>query len=124
VSASRCCTLGRAWSPPTTSAPGTAPHLRSTSGRTLAEEGFIHLSLARQVRGVASSFYQGRDVVLLALNPHLLIARVAFEHAPDVDDDFPHLYGPIPRAAIVSARAVPRGRDGAHDFSGLLPEPV
>ncbi|SEJ50612.1 DUF952 domain-containing protein [Demequina mangrovi] len=96
----------------------------STLGRSLAEEGFIHLSLARQVSGVAEAFYAGRDVILLALDPHRLSARVEFEQVPGVDDAFPHLYGPIPRAAILSATPVPFAQDGAHDFTGLLPEPL
>lgn len=44
------------------------PYTVSTLGRTLDEEGFIRLSLA-------SAFYQGKDIFLLSLNPHLLSPR-------------------------------------------------
>ena len=43
----------------------------STLDRTLEQEGFIHLSFARQVRGVADRFYAGVDdeLVLLSIDP-------------------------------------------------------
>ncbi len=100
------------------------PYSVSTLGRTLDDEGFIHLSLARQVERVAHAFYEGQDVVLLTLDAHRLGARVLFEKAPDVDDEFPHLYAPIPREAIVRADPVPRDEDGFLDFTGLLPHPI
>ncbi|WP_082096657.1 DUF952 domain-containing protein [Demequina gelatinilytica] len=102
----------------------TADYTTSTIGRSLADEGFIHLSLARQVEGVAQAFYADRDVVLLEIDPAKVTARVQFERVPDADDAFPHLYGPIPRAAIVAATPVPRGTGGALDFDGLLPDPI
>lgn len=105
-------------------ADATEPYTVSTLGRTLEDEGFIHLSLARQVPGVADAFYQGRDVVLLTLDPHRLSARVEFERPEGADDDFPHLYGPIPREAILAAEPVPTRADGSHDFAGLLPDPI
>ncbi|WP_062385006.1 DUF952 domain-containing protein [Demequina iriomotensis] len=102
----------------------TADYTTSTVGRTLEDEGFIHLSLARQVAWVAQQFYVDSDVVLLEIDPAKVTARVQFEEAPGTDDAFPHLYGPVPRAAIVAASPVPRGADGAHDFTGLLPDPI
>ncbi len=100
------------------------PYTVSTLGRTLEDEGFIHLSLARQVERVAHAFYEGQDVVLLKLDPHRLGARIVFERPPDVDDEFPHLYAPIPREAIVRADPVPRDEHGILDFAGLLPDPI
>ncbi|WP_082104243.1 DUF952 domain-containing protein [Demequina soli] len=100
------------------------PYTVSTIGRTLAEEGFIHMSLARQAQGVADSFYRGRDVVLLRVDPARVDSRIQFDHVPDADDDFPHLYGPLQRAAVVAATRVPMREDGTHDLAGLLPEPI
>lgn len=100
------------------------PYAMSTRGRTLEQEGFVHLSLARQVKGVAKAFYGDADVVLMRLDPHRLGRRVVFERAPDVDDEFPHIYGPIPREAIVAADPVPRDAGGELDFTGLLPQPL
>ena len=37
---------------------------RSTVGRSLAEERFIHCSFAEQVRGTADRYYRGRDDVV------------------------------------------------------------
>ncbi|WP_062529053.1 DUF952 domain-containing protein [Demequina rhizosphaerae] len=105
-------------------ADATEPYTVSTLGRSLEEEGFIHLSLARQVAGVAEAFYRDQDVVLLRIDPAKVTARVQFEDVPEAGDAFPHLYGPIPREAIVSATPVPRAADGTLDFTGLLPEPI
>ncbi|WP_062297367.1 DUF952 domain-containing protein [Demequina maris] len=102
----------------------TEPYTVSTLGRTLEEEGFIHLSLARQVAGVGAAFYGGQDVVLLRVDPAKVRSRVEFEQVPEAGDAFPHLYGPIPREAVVSATPVPRRADGTLDFTGLLPEPI
>ncbi|WP_062522829.1 DUF952 domain-containing protein [Demequina silvatica] len=111
--------LAEEWDPT-----ATEPYTVSTIGRTLEQEGFIHLSLARQVQGVADAFYGGRNAVLLRIDPAKVRARVEFEEVPEVGDAFPHLYGPIPREAIVSATPVPFGPDGRHDFSGQLPDPI
>ncbi|MDN4475755.1 DUF952 domain-containing protein [Demequina sp. SYSU T00192] len=102
----------------------TEPYTVSTLGRSLEDEGFIHLSLARQVAGVGAAFYGGQDVVLLRVDPAKVRSRVEFEAVLGSDDKYPHLYGPIPREAIVSATPVPRGEDGVLDFTGLLPEPI
>jgi uncharacterized protein (DUF952 family) len=95
---------------------------RSTIGRSLAEEGFIHCSFATQVAATADRFYRGRDdVVLVRIDPGLLDADVRVEEVPGTSEAFPHLYGPLPLAAVVWAEPVPLGADGRLELSGLLP---
>jgi uncharacterized protein (DUF952 family) len=80
----------------------------STRGRTLAEEGFIHASRADQWTGVRDRFYADvtEPMVLLQIDPALLDVPVIEEPpAPDVVETFPHIYGPLPAAAVV--RAIP-----------------
>ncbi|MEZ5237861.1 MAG: DUF952 domain-containing protein [Microthrixaceae bacterium] len=96
-----------------------ADYDRSTIGASLADEGFVHASFAPQVEGTAEAFYRGRDIVLLTIDPGLLGAPVRIEEVGD--GWFPHIYGPVPRAAVVDAQEVPRRADGTHDFEGLLP---
>jgi uncharacterized protein (DUF952 family) len=77
----------------------------STLGRTLAQEGFIHLSFAHQVEGVAEAFYRDvPDLVVLELAPERLRDEVRVEAVPGTDQRFPHLYGPIEPAAVAAAR--------------------
>ena len=87
--------------------PEAADYRGSTIGRTLAEEGFIHCSAAEQVQATADRYYRHRsDVVLLRIDP----SRVGAEMR--VEGGFPHLYGPLPTAAVVSATPVEVGPDG------------
>jgi uncharacterized protein (DUF952 family) len=82
--------------------------MRAAGQRSAAAAGggeFVHLSAPRQVHLPANRLFAGRhDLVLLWLDPGRLAAPVRWE--PGVADDpaamlFPHLYGPIPAAAVV-----------------------
>ncbi|GAB2599122.1 DUF952 domain-containing protein [Pseudactinotalea suaedae] len=80
----------------------------STRGRTLAEEGFIHASFPHQLDGVARRFYADvtEPLVVLDVDPGRLEAPVVLEPGdPAVPDSerFPHIYGPIPVEAVISA---------------------
>lgn len=70
---------------------------------SLASEGFIHLSTAAQWRATRERFYRDvPDLVLLHIEPAGLDIR--YERADD--DDFPHLYGPLPASAIIDVTAL------------------
>ncbi|WP_229803824.1 DUF952 domain-containing protein [Planobispora rosea] len=85
----------------------------STRGRTLEEEGFIHACADHaQLDGVARRYYRGvtDPLTLLTIDPTGLDVR--FEAPPGPRDDrhirdgaetFPHIYGPVPVSAVVSA---------------------
>ena len=83
----------------------------STRGRTLAEVGFIHLSLAHQVGATVGRFYgdlPAGAVKLLVIDPARLQEAglsVRHEPAPGTGELFPHLYGPLPLAAVVRSEA-------------------
>jgi uncharacterized protein (DUF952 family) len=90
---------------------------RSGGGVTLADgAAFIHLSRPDQVHLPANRLYRGReDLVLLHIDPARLDAPVRWE--PGVPTDpasmlFPHLYGPLPVAAVIRVTAYPPGADG------------
>lgn len=74
----------------------------STRGITLADEGFVHCSLAGQLEGVARRFYADLDtLVVLHVDRDALDAALRFEPPADgIDELFPHVYGPIPVAAV------------------------
>ena len=86
----------------------TGAYTVSTRGRTLAEEGFIHASRADQWTGVRDRFYADvtEPMVLLRIDPALLDVPVVDEEPfPGATETFPHIYGPLPAAAVV--RAIP-----------------
>jgi len=81
----------------------------STRDRTLEAVGFIHLSAAHQLAATAGRFYgdlPAGAVKLLCIDPAQLQAaglNVRYEPAPGTAELFPHLYGPLPLAAVVHA---------------------
>jgi uncharacterized protein (DUF952 family) len=81
----------------------------STRGRTLREEGFIHCSTRAQLPSVAAFLYgsyEGTDaLVVLVVDPARLDAPVKYEAAEPGGEEFPHVYGPIPVAAVVDVEA-------------------
>jgi uncharacterized protein (DUF952 family) len=100
------------------------PYRRSTLGKSLDEEGFIHCSLATQVQEVADLLYFGRDdVVLLTIDTALVPSDVVVENLHGTDQSYPHIYGPLPLEAVVHAVAVPQASDGRLDINGVLDWP-
>ena len=85
---------------------------RSTLGRTVEDEGFIHCSYRDQIAAVANTFYAGRkDLLLLVIDP----ARVASdirEEAVDGSERFPHIYGPLNLDAVTEVRSFLPREDG------------
>ncbi|WP_040749202.1 DUF952 domain-containing protein [Nocardia transvalensis] len=93
---------------------------RDTAARrppSLDDTGFVHLSTVRQVHLPANRLYAGRmDLVLLWLDPGRLDAPLRWE--PGVPGDpasmrFPHLYGPLPVAAVTAVTDYRPGPDGS-----------
>jgi len=89
---------------------------------SLDQVGFVHLSAQHQVHLPANRIFAGRgDLVLLYLDSDRLDAPVRWE--PGVPGDpaamlFPHLYGPLPAAAVVDVRPYVPGSDGR--FESLI----
>lgn len=83
---------------------------------SLTEVGFVHLSAPEQVHLPANRLFAGRtDIVLLRLEPGLLGAPVKWEPGVETDHEtmlFPHLYGPLPVAAVTSVTSYQPGADG------------
>jgi glutathione S-transferase len=91
-----------------------APYRRSTLGRSLEYEGFIHCSFANQVQRIADAVFRGRDdVVLLTIDPSRVEADIRVEAVDGAEECFPHIYGPLPLDAVTRTDGVPVGEDGA-----------
>jgi uncharacterized protein (DUF952 family) len=84
---------------------------------SLATEGFIHCSYARQVADVANRFYADAPALLvLTLDPGRLTSPLRDE--PAAGDQFPHVYGPINREAVVGCTPLARNPQGQWVFNG------
>ena len=68
---------------------------------SLASEGFIHNCRPDQLRGVLGRHFAGhRALVLLVVDASRLTSEVREEESHG--ETFPHVYGPIDRAAVMS----------------------
>jgi len=56
----------------------------------------------------------------VVLDPARLDAEVRVESAGPGADDFPHVYGPLTREAVVRVVPVPRRDDGRLHLDGVL----
>jgi uncharacterized protein (DUF952 family) len=82
-------------------------------------DGFIHFSDASQVKASAAKHRAGQTgLVLLAVAAKKLGPAVKWEPSRG-GALFPHLYGPLPVAAVVAVHDLPLGPDGAHVFPEL-----
>jgi len=86
---------------------------------SLATEGFIHCTDGVDALGVTFDRYYAADArVFLALTLDLDALDVPWRY--DVaDSPYPHIYGVIARAAVISVSRVERDEEGR--FRGLLP---
>lgn len=83
---------------------------------SLDAAGFVHLSTPEQVHLPANRLYAGRtDLVLLRVDAARLSAPIRWEPGVPADPDsmvFPHLYGPLPAAAVISVTPYRPDDDG------------
>lgn len=92
---------------------------------SLETEGFVHCSSVDQVAGTARLLFAGtEDLLLLVIDARRLGGtEVRWEDTYGIGQTFPHLYGPIPRDAIVEVRPYPPGRGGRWSRPELEPLP-
>lgn len=82
------------------------------SAPSLAEEGFIHCTTGHdEMVATANRHYRSdpREFVVLTLDLATLGSPVRTEDERGI---YPHVYGPIERAAILDVRPMPRSADG------------
>jgi len=89
-------------------------YTRSTRGADLHEVGFIHCSYRHQVEGVANFLYAdwGDTLLLLEADPEKIPAEIRVERLDGAPDEFPHIYGPLPIAAVTAVHGLVRTPGG------------
>lgn len=74
---------------------------------SLTTEGFIHCSTESQVKGVLERYFQDQTNLLkLVIDTDKLESKLKFELAPSVNEEFPHIYGPINTDAVIGVLSV------------------
>lgn len=70
---------------------------------SLAHEGFIHCSTEAQLDGTLAKHFSSRtDLVILVLDEAALTAPLVYEDSYGSGTEYPHVYGPIPLAAVTN----------------------
>jgi len=78
-----------------------------------AREGFIHCSRASQLAATAERIFHGReDLVLLEIDAALLSSSVIDENLEGGLELYPHIYGALPIAAVVTVHPMPLDSHG------------
>lgn len=92
--------------------------------RSLASEGFVHLSGGSQLLATAQRWFEDRSRLgVLVLDPRALGLELRWDEVPGRGEAFPHLYAPIPEAAVVTVARLERQSDGRFAWPDWLPSP-
>ena len=81
----------------------------STRGILVVDEGYTHCSYESQWKGVRNRFYSDlvdSDLVLLEIDEASLTSEVIVEQLGVAPEAFPHIYGCIDIAAVVTERPI------------------
>lgn len=99
----------------------------SLAPASLVTDGFVHLSAPEQVALPANRLFAGRDdLLLLVVDAERLRDEVRLEPGVPTDPasmEFPHLYGPLPTAAVTSVVPYRPGPSGSFEAPVDLPAP-
>jgi uncharacterized protein (DUF952 family) len=80
-------------------------------------DGYIHLSTADQLAETVRKHYAGRsDLLLLTVDLTVLGETIVWEPSRG-GALFPHVYGPLPVAAVTATRSFSVGADGTPVFA-------
>ena len=88
------------------------------------QDGFVHLSAAHQVRETAEKWFAGQeDLVLVAVDPARIPGERLIWEPSRGGDDFPHVYGDVPLAALGTYARLPWDGDG-FAWPAFVPTPL
>lgn len=82
-------------------------------------DGFIHLSNAAQLERTARTHFPGQAGLLLVAIDATRLGDALIYEASRGGGRFPHLYGALPMAAVLSVRPLPLDAEGNH----VVPDP-
>ena len=80
---------------------------------SLQTEGFIHCSTLETVLIPANERFRGQTCLkLLVINPSRVGVPIRYEDCQNEGASFPHIYGPLPREAVMAVIDFPPDGDG------------
>ncbi len=66
------------------------------------EEGFIHCATEKQVDGVLERYFaKHENLIKLIIDPSRLTHRLQYDMSESLQEEFPHIYGPLNIEAVV-----------------------
>jgi uncharacterized protein (DUF952 family) len=90
---------------------------------SLAEEGFIHCSFAKQVCRIANFLFKGHhDLVILEIDTARTVSKVVVEDLYELGEVFPHIYGKLPWEAVVRIHPLPQNAEGVFQLPASIDE--
>ena len=84
-------------------------------------DGFIHFSAGPQVQETARRHFRGQPDLILAAVATVALGSALKWEASRGGDLFPHLYGPLPMAAVQSVIDLPLDAEGFPIIPEVLP---
>ena len=93
----------------------------STRGVALDDVGYLHASAREQVERIGALVYAdvADDVVVLVIDPSQVGAEIRLENLEGGAERFPHVYGPLPVAAVTAELDAMIDADGRFTVPGL-----
>jgi uncharacterized protein (DUF952 family) len=89
---------------------------------SLKTEGFIHCSTSYQLEGtLAKHFADAEEIILLHIVEKRVKNWLKYEQFGNADAEYPHLYCPIPMAAIENISILNRGTDNEWENLPVIP---
>lgn len=79
-------------------------------------DGFVHLSSAAQTAETAAKYFSGIDPLIVAMVDLAAVRETLRWEESRGGALFPHVYGPIPFAAVARHSSLHIGKDGRHVF--------
>ena len=99
-----------------------AEHLGRFDGAPVdLADGFIHFSTAAQLAETARRHFAGQDGLVLVRVDEAKLGDALRMELSRGGDLFPHLYGPLPLAAVDRVEALRQGSEGQHILPSDLP---
>ena len=81
-------------------------HSETFSPADLQREGFVHCCTKEQLPGVLERYFKGRkDLVLIHVDERKLSSPLKYEASTN-NEEFPHIYGTINKAAIIAVNDI------------------
>jgi uncharacterized protein (DUF952 family) len=66
------------------------------------KEGFVHCCTEQQLKSVQERLFKGQEnLVKLVIDPSLLNQKLQYDRDEQLQQDFPHVYGPLNISAVI-----------------------